>query len=439
MANPRHFAAVVSSFLLVLTSGASVPANADPDFDDFSALPPLELVAVPPPIDEFERSRAPEPSGIEITISAPETPPPPAPPVPVAGLDPWAEAFAESARLQTRAPVPPEPVPYVVATNRRVGYFLERFTGSRREVVAQWFGRSGRYLGMIREVLRRHGLPEDLAYTAMIESGFDPLAVSRAGATGLWQFMASTARRYGLRVDRWADERFDPERATVAAAAYLRDLHLQFGSWLLAQAAYNAGEMAVARAVQRTGSTDFWAIASTAQLSQETKDFVPAIQAATLLGRDPVRYGFDVGGSADPNTVRVTVPPATNLRQLARAAGISADTLQALNPVLVRGVTPPGASWQLRIPRDRRDRVLAALAPRPPTRLAQRRASAPERVGAPSRASIAAAVHVVRSNDTVTAIARRYGVSITDLVRWNGLDVPDRIHPGDRLRVADLR
>src|SRR5207245_5672865 len=160
---------------------------------------------------------------------------------------------------------------------------------------------------MIREVLRTRGLPEDLAFTAMIESGFKPDAVSRVGAKGMWQFMAATARRYGLRVDRWVDERLDPERSTVAAAAYLRDLYNLFGSWPLAQAAYNAGEVKVARAISKTGSRDFWTLAQSRHLRRGTKEFVPQIHAATVIGRDPDRYGFDFD---DLHPVPFATPPA---------------------------------------------------------------------------------------------------------------------------------
>src|SRR5439155_25950498 len=131
-----------------------------------------------------------------------------------------------------------------------------------------------------------------------IESGFNPRAVSRVGAKGLWQFMASTARRYGLRVDRWVDERLDPEKSTVAAAAYLRDLHRQFGSWALAQAAYNAGGMRVSRASRLTGSSDFWDLKRTKHPRRETRAFVPALPAATITARGPDQYGFEIGGEA---------------------------------------------------------------------------------------------------------------------------------------------
>lgn len=364
----------------------------------------------------------PDPTGSESdSVKAGETP----------AVDPWAEAFAESMRLQAVARPMPEFPEYRVVLNAEVQYFLDRFTGSRRVVVETWMSRAGRYLGIIQDALRQHGLPLDLAFTAMIESGYDPLAVSRAGAKGLWQFMAKTARRYGLRVDRWVDERLDPEKSSVAAAGYLRDLYNQFGSWTLAQAAYNAGELTVARAVRVTGSSDFWVLNRSKLLRRETKEFVPAIQAATIIGRSPDQYGFEIGGAGPDEVERVVVPPSTDLRRLAPAAGISLQMLRALNPVLVRAVTPPGTTWELSVPAGTRDGVLAALA--------RRRPAPSARTAASRRAASTAGVHVVRPHDTVSAIAKLYGVSVADVLRWNRLDQQDRIHPGDRLRVADLR
>ncbi|HET7343268.1 MAG TPA: lytic transglycosylase domain-containing protein, partial [Methylomirabilota bacterium] len=278
-----------------------------------------------------------------------------------AGVDPWADAFAESARVAS-VPAAPRPV-YPVTLNAQVKFFLDRFTGDRRDVVNLWVGRAGRYLTMIRDVLKRRGLPEELAYTAMIESGFNPLAVSRVGAKGMWQFMAQTARLYGLRVDSWIDERLDPEKSTIAAASYLRDLYNLFGSWALAQAAYNAGEVKVSRAIRATGSSDFWALARSKYLKRETKEFVPQIHAATLIGEDPSHYGFEFTQTEAPAVEVVTVPASTDLRRLAARSGITVETLRALNPVLVRPITPPGASWPLVVPAGTRPGVLAALAP----------------------------------------------------------------------------
>jgi membrane-bound lytic murein transglycosylase D len=315
--------------------------------------------------------------------------------------------------------------------NDQVRFFVDRFTGERRDVVELWMSRAGRYLGMIRDVLRRNGLPEDLAFTAMIESGFNPLAVSRAGAKGLWQFMASTARRYGLRVDQWVDERLDPEKATGAAAAYFRDLHGIFGSWTLAQAAYNAGEMKVLRALRTSGAKDFWPLTGTGHLARETKEFVPQIQAAVLIGRDPARYGFEVKDPEPAALERVPVPPATDLRMLAHAAGMPSDTLRMLNPVLVRGVTPPGGPYDLKIPTERRTAVMTALTPSHRTMVAQSPGTA--------RAASASKVHVVRPRETINSIAKRYGVTAGEVLRMNSLEKHDAIRPGDRLRIAEGR
>jgi peptidoglycan lytic transglycosylase D len=350
--------------------------------------------------------------------------------VPAIEDDPWAEAFASESRVPYRASISA----YPVDVNPQVQYFLDRFTGNRREVVNLWVSRSARYLTMIREVLRARGMPEDLAYTAMIESGFKPDAVSRVGAKGMWQFMAGTARRYGLRVDHWVDERLDPEKSTAAAAAYLQDLYNLFGSWALAQAAYNAGEVAVARAIRNTGSSDFWRLAQSRHLRRETKDFVPQIHAATLIGRDPDRYGFEFATREADRFDTITVPPATDVRKLATTAGLSAPTVRQLNAVLVRGITPPGNTWKLRVPAGTRDAVVLALAPkRAPVAVAAIRPNV-------SRASaVHADVHVVRPRDTVSAIAKRYGVTVGDVLRWNRLDSHDAIRPGDKLRVTAAR
>src|SRR5881628_3145206 len=417
MAIRPNLAVLTACFLGILQPSAAWPADTGPHLSPSDSL---ELSVVTP-VDDLGRS-GPSVEAKGGTVDGADDS---SIWVPL-DFDPWAYAFAESSRLQTVGP-PMDAPTYDVVMNYEVQFFVDRFTTSRRDVVGLWLQRSPQYLGMIRPVFRSKGLPDELAYTAMIESGFNPLAVSRAGAKGLWQFMARTARLYGLRVDRWVDERFDPEKSTVAAAAYLRDLHVRYGSWDLAQAAYNAGSAVVDKAMRATGSTDFWVLARTRFLRRETKEFVPAIHAATVIGRDPGQYGFEFIGSETPETERVAVPSATDLRKLSAKAGISLEMLKALNPTLIRGVTPPGAGWEVRVPAGTRDGVLAALAP-------------PKRVAA-TGAGIAKRddVHVVRPRDTVSSIAKLYGVSIKDVVRWNNLENGDAIHPGDRLRVTALR
>ena len=427
-----RFVLTAAAFYVVLTSGGLMPfAVASPWPEDPNGTSsPVEHAALPPPADERLRpDLLGEPSldgvgSVAEQEAASETDP--------TGIDPWADAFAESSRVNTI----PEPVKpqYPVALNPQVQFFLARFTGERRDVVTLWVGRAGRYLGMIRDVLRRRGMPEELAYTAMIESGYNPRAVSRVGAKGMWQFMAQTARRYGLRVDQWIDERLDPEKSTVAAAAYLRDLHAMFGSWSLAQAAYNAGEVKVSSAIRATGSSDFWTLAESKHLRRETKDFVPQIHAATLIGEDPQRYGFEFTQPEPLAVDTMVVPASTDLRRLAARSGVSLETLRALNPVLVRPVTPPGGPWTLVIPVGSGAGVKAALAPPAPARRTTV-AHAPARPtpGAPDT------IHVVKPRETVSSIAKRYGISVADVQRWNRLEEQTRIRPGDRLRVADVR
>ena len=347
------------------------------------------------------------------------------PAVPIArpaSFTPAAEPARPVALAIPAAPMKPTAA-YRVHVNEHVRLFLDRFqTGDRRAVVETWLARSGRYLPMIRDVFQQKGLPEDLVFTAMIESGFNPVAVSHAGAKGLWQFMAPTARLYGLRVDRWLDERLDPEKSTVAAANYLRDLYTVFGSWDLAQAAYNAGEVRVQQAILRTGSRDFWRLHRSPILLEETKNFVPAIHAATLIGRQPERYGFAVVPEEPLRYELVTVPKGSRLARLAALSGVPLQDLEALNPELRLKQTPPGAPYELKVPLGAGEIVQLALQ----IDAVPRRLAPEPTVG----------VHVVKAGETVWRIARQYGVSAAQLVRWNGLDRPDRIFPGERLRVA---
>ncbi len=329
--------------------------------------------------------------------------------------------------------------PYAIDDRPEVRGFVDRYqTGYRRAVVEKWLIRSGRYLDMIREVFVQRGLPEELIFTAMIESGFDPVAASRAGARGLWQFMAPTARLYGLRVDRWTDERLDPEKSTRAAAAYLKDLFTIYGSWTLAQAAYNGGALRVNRAIQSLKTTDFWQLTRGRHLAEETKNFVAAIQAAVVIAREPERYGFSVTPEPALRYETIRVPGSTKLPRIAADSGIDPADLKQLNPELRLGQTPPSEDYSLKVPPGGADKVRVVLE----REATQRAVAAAPRRGAGAVVSAPrndAGVHVVKPQDTVGGIAKRYGVSVAEIRRWNQLSEQARIFPGDRLRVAMTR
>ena len=245
-----------------------------------------------------------------------------------------------------------------VIWNEPVLRFVERFR-SYPATMATYLKRSGRYEGMIRGKLRERGMPEDLFYLSMIESGFNPNARSHAQAVGLWQFVAETGRRYGLRIDSYVDERRDPEQSTDAALRYLSDLYSRFGSWNLAAAAYNSGENRIGRIMrEETGSeqgedADFWRIRK--RLPRETRDYVPLIVAAALIGKQPEKYGMErVERWLPVSTEKVMVPGGTDLGKVARAIGVEKEELRILNPQLVRGQTPPGERYAVRIPEGRK-------------------------------------------------------------------------------------
>ena len=258
--------------------------------------------------------------------------------------------------------------------NDRVSKWVDRFLTDQRHAFEDLLDRRGAYQDMIRSKLRQRGLPEDLLYLAMMESGLSPWAVSSASAVGLWQFMGPTAQQYGLRVDEWVDERRDPVRATDAALDYLEWLHQRYGSWYLAAAAYNAGPGRVDRVLRRyadgrTGEEElYWEVLD--HLPRETREYVPRLVAATLLARDAGTYGFEVDHVTAYQYDRVFVPGGTSLMRIASALDVRPSVLRGLNPHLILGVTPPDQTYPLRVPVGASPQVVASLGRFPTTRRA---------------------------------------------------------------------
>ncbi|MEX1257097.1 MAG: lytic transglycosylase domain-containing protein [Gemmatimonadota bacterium] len=263
---------------------------------------------------------------------------------------------ATAALLETRLPM---------SVNAEVERWIQRFLGPERSAFEGYLVREGLYGGFIQERLRERGMPEELLYLAMIESGFVTSATSRVSASGVWQFMGATARAFGLTVDYWVDERRDPVRATDAALDYLEDLYETFGSWYLAAAAYNAGPAVVLRALDREMAVDaddedlYWKISR--YLPGETRNYVPKMLAATLIAQQPEHFGFEVERSLPYLFDRVLVPGGTSLARVARALGVHPALIRELNPHLIRGMTPPGGGHLVRVPQGDSHRLVASL------------------------------------------------------------------------------
>ncbi len=328
-----------------------------------------------------------------------------------------------------------------VVWNESVARFVNLFEHKQQDRMALYLKRSGRYEGMIRGKLRERGMPEDLLYLSMIESGFNPTARSKAQAVGLWQFIADTGRRYGLRIDSYVDERRDPEKSTDAALRYLQDLHNMFGSWNLATAAYNTGEGRVARIMrEETGSArgeeaDFWKIRS--RLPAETREYIPLMFAAALIGKEPAKYGLDAVERWLPVTSEVVeVPGSTSLAVVARAVGVESDAIEKLNPHLIRAMTPPGSPYEVRIPEGRTERFASGFAE---AQVDARLAAAAARPVTPARATAAARAvprqHRVRSGESLSVIARRHGTTVPAIQRANDMGRGTTIRAGQVLRI----
>ena len=309
-----------------------------------------------------------------------------------------------------------------VTVNDPVLAMIASFTSleSVRERFAEGLVRAGRYTPMMREILAKEGLPTDLIYVAMIESSFKTAARSRARAQGVWQFIAPTGRRYGLKSGRVVDERSDPVKATQAAAAYLRDLHDMFGDWYLAMAAYDCGEGRVARAITRTGTDDYWELCRLGALPKETRLYVPSVIAAALIDKNQEHYGFHVDPESPVAYETATLRKPVDLRRLAGASGVSYEDLSEMNPELRTAVTPRDPNgYRLRVPRG-----LAA--------------SVETRAAALPEASVPALRrHKVQRGETLARVARRFGVSAAALAEANDLAPGARIAPHRVLVIPD--
>lgn len=312
-------------------------------------------------------------------------------------VDPNVKAKAEVEVRQTRSDLP-------LVMNDHVASFISFFSSRGRGTLERALTRSGRYREMILRTLKEEGVPQDLIYLAQAESGFHPLALSRAGARGMWQFMASRASGYGLERNWWMDERQDPEKATRAAARHLKDLYNQFGDWYLAMAAYNSGPGNVQRAVQRTGYADFWELYRRGVLPKETQNYVPIIVAVTIMAKNPAQYGLEhIVPDPAPSVDTVAINHPVDLRLVAECADTTVDVLQDLNPALLRLTTPKDREFELRLPAGTADKFQTAIS------------------AIPQEMRVWWRYHKVQPGETLDQVARRYRTTGKAIAEANNL------------------
>jgi len=346
------------------------------------------------------------------TAAAPADTPAVAVPAPAPATPEAADsALADRALLDQPAI---EDIPLQV--NSDVLRWIEFFTGAGRSTFERWLKRSGRYMELFRNVLQKEGLPPDLVHLVFVESGFNVNARSYAAAVGPWQFLRSTSRLFGLNVNQWVDERKDPEKATVAAARYLKHLYSIFGDWPLALASYNAGEGRVLRAIKSQGTTNYWDL----RLPQQTEQYVPQFMAAMAITRDPVKYGFTEVQFDDPMKFdEVSFKGAVDLRAIARLADCTVGELKELNPaVRTTHLAGSGGVTTLRVPEGRSEIIQQKLAE-----------------GAKLPAVNLTVRHSVRKGETLAGIAREYSVSATKLAKVNGISRQKPLRRGMMLTI----
>jgi membrane-bound lytic murein transglycosylase D len=305
---------------------------------------------------------------------------------------------------------------FPVTINKQVEFYLDFFQNEQRISFSRWLARSGRYLPMIEEHLREAGLPLDLVYLPMIESGYSSTAYSRAKAVGPWQFMSGTATHYGLRIDSYLDERRDPIKSTRAAIQYLSELYREFDHWHLAVASYNGGQGRIRGAMRRNGAENFWQLSR--HLPTETKRYVPKLIAAIMIAREPEKYGFtNIVYDAPLEFETVTVPPLTPLEAVAAAGDADLEELRELNRELRQAITPPWqAGYVLKVPTGKGDLVARNLSRVRPV------------------VSTDYKTHVVGRQETIARICSKYNLNRTTLLKANSLRSA-ALTPGQRLRI----
>ena len=384
-------------------------------------LPAMRCASLPAQIDSEKPSSQEIPSSSE-ELSAPN------PTSPTENRENWSIEFPtgeESNDDFSLEVIPKEPqkqgpdfdIPIVI--NAKVEHFIQYFQTTARKVFANWLARSERYIPSMKNLLRENGLPEDLVYLALIESGFNPYAYSRSKASGPWQFIYLTGKKYGLKSNWWIDERRDPEKSTIAAAKYLKDLHDMFECWYLAAAGYNAGEKKIAAAMKRYGTEDFWELTKYRYLKRETKDYVPQIIAAALIAKEPEKYGFIGVEYQEPlRYEKVKVPEVTDLRLIAKACEVGLDDIKDLNPELSRWCTPPNfPNYEIKIPFGRKELFLRNFETLSPGERFQFR------------------THSVKKGETLAGIAKLYGVDLQPILELNRLNKKSRLSKGMDLLI----
>jgi membrane-bound lytic murein transglycosylase D len=306
---------------------------------------------------------------------------------------------------------------FPVELNDAVLACIDLYQGRLRDWFSEALARGGLYLPHIRQVFAEEGLPQDLAYVALVESAFKTQALSRAKAKGVWQFIAATGKRYGLQQDWWVDERSDPEKATRAAAKYLKELHGLLGDWNLALAGYNAGESKVLRGISRYGTNDYWRLRKTRAFRRETKNYVPLIHAAIVVAKAPAKYGFEITPEV-PRTYEIAdVAGPVDLRVVAECLETPVDDVRALNPELRRLATPATDGYPLRVPEGRAGLLTACLD------------------NVPAQKRVQFRTHVVARGQTFSSIARKYGIRSQDLAAANALSVSRSLRVGQELII----